>query len=106
MRSWALPQEFGVGAADVISVQRQGVGEQVMVLAGKAIAELANARGEWRGNLLQGFLQGKSGGSKGRLGKASGIGGNPIDSVRWGQLDGPLDEFVRGDYHFGVQGLE
>src|ERR1700674_1030512 len=73
----ALPEDFRVGATDVIGVEGEGVGEATLV--GEAIANLADARGEERGNILYGFVQGQAGRPLLHLCQGVGIGGDPID---------------------------
>jgi hypothetical protein len=52
--TYAFPEEFGVGATDVIGVQSQGVGETI--LGCEAIANLANTCGEQAGGFLEKFI--------------------------------------------------
>src|SRR5437879_1961739 len=72
-----LPEEFGVGATDVIRVEGKRVGKAV--LPDQLVAKLADARGEERGDPLYRIGPGDPGRPFRRLGQAFWIGGEPVN---------------------------
>src|SRR5205085_3277475 len=96
----AFPEEFRVGAPNVICIQRESARE--LVLLRQAISDLADT---WRENgrdLLHGFLEGQPGSPLPCLCEAIRIGRHPVNTSWAGFRDAPLEEFIRTNHHLVV----
>src|SRR5260370_37852273 len=88
----ALPENLGVGAADVIGVQRQRVDQPP--LARELVSDLADPRREDRGNHFDCFTCGESRRPLCGLREALGIGRNPGDALAARLPYPPIQEFL------------
>src|SRR5579863_2385266 len=100
----ALPEELGVGAADVIGVEGQGVDQTAF--ASELVADLADPRCEdWR-NHLDCFSCGRARCPLWVLPQARGVGCNPVDRLAACLGFTPIEEFAWSDDHFLFHGLQ